>query len=149
MVSSDADEKWIEVEETRAGRFAQRIRSGRHVFAADEPASVGGDDSGPDPYDLLAAALGACTSMTIRMYADRKGWQVERITVRLHHEKVHARDCADCEARPEKIDRIERQIRIEGTLDAEQRRRLLEIADKCPVHQTLTRKNEITTLLVD
>lgn len=137
----------VEVEETRSGRFVQRVRVGRHVFSADEPVSVGGNDEGPNPYDLLAAALGACTSMTLRMYAARKGWPVERITVRLRHEKVHARDCADCEAKPEKIDRIERLIRIEGALDAEQRQRLLEIADKCPVHQTLMRRNEITTRL--
>jgi uncharacterized OsmC-like protein len=140
-------EGWVEVEETRSGRFAQRVRVGRHVLAADEPVSAGGDDTGPDPYGLLAAALGACTSMTLRMYAARKDWAVERITVRLRHEKVHARDCADCDAKPEKIDRIERIIRIEGALDDEQRQRLLEIADKCPVHQTLTRKNEITTRL--
>ncbi|MBM3546668.1 MAG: OsmC family protein [Alphaproteobacteria bacterium] len=140
---------WIEVQETPSGRFVQRIRAGRHTLSADEPTSVGGNDEGPSPYDLLASALGACTSMTIRMYAERKGWPVERITVRLYHEKVHARDCADCEAKPQKIDRIERQIRLEGPLDGEQRKRLLEIADKCPVHQTLTRANEVTTTLVE
>ena len=139
----------IEVMETREGRFAQSIRVGRHTLLADEPTSVGGDDTGPGPYDLLTAALGACTSMTLRMYAERKGWPMERVTVRLHHEKVHSRDCADCEADPKKIDRIERTIRIEGPLDTEQRQRLLEIADKCPVHQTLHRQNEIVSRLED
>ena len=142
-------EGWIEVGETRTGRFTQNIRIGRHTLTADEPASVGGDDSGPGPYDLLAAALGACTSMTLRMYAERKGWPVERVTVRLHHDKVHARDCADCESESKKIDRIERTIGIAGPLDAGQRQRLLEIADKCPVHQTLHRKNEIVSRLAD
>jgi uncharacterized OsmC-like protein/alpha/beta superfamily hydrolase len=140
---------WVEVEETRTGRYAQRIRVARHVLSADEPVSVGGDDSGPGPYDLLSAALGACTSMTLRMYAERKNWPLERVTVRLHHEKVHAADCADCEGEVRKIDRIERRIRIEGPLDAEQRRRLLEIADKCPVHQTLHRENEIVSRAED
>ncbi|MSP48297.1 MAG: osmotically inducible protein C [Alphaproteobacteria bacterium] len=140
-------EGWIEVRETRSGRFAQRIRVGRHLLSADEPASVGGGDTGPGPYDLLSAALGACTSMTMRMYAERKGWPLERATVRLRHEKVHAADCADCETKPQKIDRIERSICLEGPLDDEQRRRLLEIADKCPVHQTLHRENEIVSRL--
>ncbi len=142
-------EGWIEVKETREGRFGQSIHIGRHTLPADEPASVGGDDTGPGPYDLLTAALGACTSMTLRMYAERKGWPMERVTVRLHHEKVHSRDCADCETDPKKIDRIERAIRIEGPLDVEQRQRLLEIADKCPVHQTLHRRNEIVSRLED
>lgn len=140
---------WVEVRETRAGRYAQSIRVGRHVLAADEPVSVGGDDSGPGPYDLLSAALGACTSMTLRMYAERKGWPLERVTVRLHHEKVHAADCIDCEKEVRKVDRIERRIQIEGALDSEQRQRLLEIADKCPVHQTLHRENEIVTRAED
>lgn len=143
------EEGWVEVQETRAGRYAQRIRVGRHVLAADEPADVGGDDTGPGPYDLLSAALGACTSMTVRMYAERKSWPLERVTVRLHHEKVHAADCADCENEVRKIDRIERRIRIEGALDAGQRQRLLEIADKCPVHQTLHRENEIVSRAED
>ena len=142
-------EGWVEVQETRNGRYAQRIRVGHHMLAADEPASVGGDDSGPGPYDLLSAALGACTSMTIRMYAERKNWPLERVTVRLHHEKVHATDCADCENGVRKIDRIERRIRIEGALDAAQRQRLMEIADKCPVHQTLHRENEIVSRAED
>jgi len=142
-------EGWVEVQETRKGRYAQRIRVGRHMLAADEPASVGGDDSGPGPYDLLSAALGACTSMTIRMYAERKNWPLERVTVRLHHEKVHATDCADCESEVRKIDRIDRRIRIEGALDAAQRQRLMEIADKCPVHQTLHRENEIVSRAED
>lgn len=138
-------EGWVEVSEAGSGRYAQRIHAGRHVLLAGEPASVGGDDSGPGPYDLVAAALGACTSITLRMYADRKGWPLERVTVRLHHEKVHAADCADCDTKIEKIDRIERVIRLDGALDGEQRKRLMEIADRCPVHQTLHRQNEVVT----
>jgi uncharacterized OsmC-like protein/alpha/beta superfamily hydrolase len=136
---------WVEVQESGTGRYAQRIRVGSHDFGAGEPASVGGDDSGPSPYDLLSAALGACTSITLRMYAERKGWPLERVTVRLHHEKVHVEDCAECETKPAKIDRIERTIRLDGVLDPDQRRKLLEIADKCPVHQTLHRENRVVT----
>jgi uncharacterized OsmC-like protein/alpha/beta superfamily hydrolase len=136
---------WVEVEEAGSGRYAQRIRVGRHTLRADEPVSVGGNDSGPGPYDLLAAALGACTAMTLRMYAERKGWPLKHVRVRLRHDKVHAEDCADCEKRIEKVDRIERIIGIEGDLDESQRARLLEIADRCPVHQTLHRENQIVT----
>jgi len=130
-------------------RLAQRIRVGRHVLAADEPESEGGSDTGPNPYELLLAALGACTSMTLRLYADHKGWPVDRVEVALRHAKVHASDCAECETREGKIDRIERDIRLEGPLDATQRARLLEIAEKCPVHRTLTGENWIVSRLAE
>ncbi len=126
-----------------AGGFANRIASGRHRLRADEPASLGGTDTGPSPYELLLAALGACKSMTLRMYADRKGWPLEGVEVRLAHSKVHARDCAECETKEGKIDRIEVEIEVAGPLDDEQRRRLMEIADRCPVHRTLVSEIEI------
>jgi uncharacterized OsmC-like protein len=139
----------VRVRETGAGRFAQEVRVGRHRLGADEPESFGGDDTGPGPYDLLLAALGACTSMTLRMYAERKGLSLERVEVRLKHDKVHARDCEDCETREGKLDEIQRELMIEGDLDAAQRQRLLEIADKCPVHKTLTSEVKIRTRLAD
>jgi putative redox protein len=139
----------VVVAEAGTGRFAQTIRAGRHVLHADEPASFGGDDSGPGPYELLLAGLGACTSMTVRMYAERKGLPLARVEVRLEHDKIHARDCEDCETREGKLDEIRREVTIEGDLDAAQRQRLLEIADKCPVHRTLTSEIKIRTRLVD
>jgi putative redox protein len=127
----------VTVSETGNGKFSQSITAGRHQLRADEPPDVGGQDSGPSPYDLLLAGLGACTSMTLRMYAEHKQLPLERVTVRLRHDKVHARDCAECETRDGKIDRIDREIEVRGALDEAQRARLLEIADKCPVHRTL------------
>jgi uncharacterized OsmC-like protein len=121
------------------------VRVGAHHLRADEPASVGGDDSGFTPYDLLLAGLGACTSMTMRMYADQKKWPLEHVSVRLQHQKIHAQDCAECETREGKIDRIEREIEITGDLDEAQRTRLMEIADKCPVHRTLHAEVSIVT----
>jgi len=141
------DQQEVIVEETGAGVFSNTIRAGRHRLSADEPPSVGGTDTGPTPYGLLLASLGACTSMTLRLYARRKQWPLEKVRVRLRHEKVHARDCADCETREGKIDRIEKEIVMEGALDTEQRARLLEIADRCPVHRTLTGEKEIPTRL--
>jgi putative redox protein len=108
---------------------------------------VGGDDSGPGPYDLLLAGLGACTSMTVRMYAEQKKWPLARVTVDLKHGKVHAADCAQCETREGRIDRIERVLTLEGDLDEAQRARLLEIADRCPVHRTLRSEVWIPTTL--
>jgi putative redox protein len=137
----------VRVAEAGEGRFAQLIAAGRHRLRADEPAAVGGDDSGPGPYDLLLAALGACTSMTVRMYAEQKQWPLERVSVELKHDKVHAADCADCETREGKIDRIERVLTLEGNLDEAQRARLLEIANKCPVHRTLHSEVWIPTSL--
>jgi putative redox protein len=133
------------VRETGGGKFQQEILSGPHRFLADEPIKVGGLDSGPGPYDLLLAALGACTSMTLRLYADHKKLSLERVSVRLTHNKIHAEDCLNCETKEGMIDRIDRSITMEGPLDAEQRKRLLEIADKCPVHRTLESEIEIRT----
>lgn len=127
--------------------LAQSIEVGQHRLTADEPTTLGGTDTGPDPYDLLLAALGACTSMTLRMYAARKGWPLESVTVRLHHDKIHAVDCAECETRVGRIDRIDRTIELVGELDEEQRGRLLEIASMCPVHRTLKGEIEIRTTL--
>jgi putative redox protein len=133
----------VEVAETRRGRFQQEITVGAHRLLADEPVEMGGMDSGPGPYDLLLAALGACTAMTLRLYAERKGLPLERASVKLRHSKIHAADCADCETREGRIDRIERTLVLEGPLDADTRRRLLEIADKCSVHRTLTGEIDI------
>jgi uncharacterized OsmC-like protein len=135
----------VTVRETRAAKYQQEIMSGPHRFLADEPVAFGGLDSGPGPYDLLLASLGACTSMTIRIYADRKELPLERVTVRLNHKKVHAEDCAECETKDGMIDRIDRTITLEGALDAEARRKLMEIADKCPVHKTLRSEVAIRT----
>jgi putative redox protein len=136
------------VAEAGDGKFAQTINVGRHWLRADEPPSVGGDDSGPSPYQLLSASLGACTSMTMRMYAMRKKWSIGRISVRVRHEKIHAQDCAECETTEGKVDRMEREIHIEGELTEEQRHRLLEIADICPVHRTLHSEVVVTSRLV-
>ena len=129
--------------------MAQEVRIGRHRLAADEPVDAGGSDLGPNPYDFLLAGLGACTSMTLRLYADHKKWPLEQVRVRLSHEKIHAADCADCETKEGRIDRIERQIEILGPLDATQRQRLLEIAEKCPVHRTLHSEIKIVSKLAD
>ena len=138
----------VEVEETGQGRLQQRITMGRHGLIADEPESVGGMDSGPGPYDLLLAAPRACTAMTVRLYAERKGWPLERVTVRLRHGKIHASDCADCETKGDaRVDTIERRLTLAGPLDAEQRARLLEIADRCPVHRTLESEVKVRTSL--
>jgi uncharacterized OsmC-like protein len=124
------------------------IEAGGHVMIADEPESLGGTDAGPTPYDCLLAALGGCTAITLRMYADRKGWPLESVTVRLSQDRIHARDCEECETEEGRIDRIEREIELEGPLDETQRRRLLEIADMCPVHRTLTTEVLVQNALV-
>jgi len=135
----------VYVGETGEGKFSNHVLTGVHHLRADEPPEVGGDDTGPDPYDYLTAGLGACTSMTLRMYADRKDLPVEKVEVWLEHDKIHAEDCEDCDQREGKIDEIRRHIRIEGDLTEEQRERMVEIADKCPVHGTLSRGNRIVT----
>ena len=142
----DTKEGTVLVRETGTGKFQQEIVSGPHRFLADEPVKAGGLDSGLGPYDLLLAALGACTSMTIRLYADLKKIPLKRTQVRLHHEKIYAVDCAECETKEGKIDRIDRAIIFEGDLTAEQRAKLMEIADKCPVHRTLTSEVNIRTV---
>ena len=135
----------VVVRETRNSKFQQTVTTGPHQMLADEPKTAGGEDTGPGPYDFLLAGLGACTSMTMRMYADRKALPLERITVTLQHKKIHAEDCAECETREGMLDQIDRVISIEGALDADQRKRLMEIADKCPVHRTLTSEVRIVT----
>jgi putative redox protein len=120
--------------------LAQEIVSGKHRWRADEPAPFG-TDSGPSPYELLLAALGACTSMTLRLYAQRKGMDLQRITIRLRHFRIHAEDCRDCETKEGLLDRVDREIELTGNLDEAQKLRLLEIAERCPIHRSL--KSEI------
>jgi len=134
------------VSETGIGNFQNLVTVGRHQFLADEPLSVGGDDTGPTPYDFLMAGLGACTAMTLRMYAGRKKWPLEQVSVSLSHAKDYATDCVDCDGKS-RIDVFDRAISIKGDLDETQRARLLEIADKCPVHRTLEAKAEVRTRL--
>jgi putative redox protein len=145
VAEAKSEEGVVTVRETGAGMFQQEIMSGPHRFLADEPVKVGGFDSGPGPYDLLLAGLGACTSMTLRLYAERKQLDLDRVTVRLTHNKIHAQDCAECETKTGTIDRIDRKITLEGELSAEERKRLMEIADKCPVHRTLESEIDIRT----
>lgn len=128
------------------GYFTE-VRAGRHALTSDEPVSSGGSGLGPGPYALLLASLGSCTGMTLRMYADRKGWPLEEVNVYLSHDRVHAEDCADCSDKGARIDHIERVIDVRGALDEKQRQRLLEIADRCPVHRTLHGKIEVRTTL--
>jgi putative redox protein len=139
-----ANVKSVVVRGSAAG-FAQEIHAGRHRIHADEPTSAGGTDTGATPYDLLLAALGACTSMTVGMYARRKEWPLQEVTVYLRHSKIYARDCSECETREGMLDRIERDIHFDGPLTDEQRSKLIEIANKCPVHRTLTSEINIQT----
>lgn len=139
----------VVVYENGDGKFGQTVWNGRHEALADEPEKVGGLDKGPDPYGYLSAALGACTSMTLRLYAERKKLPLEQVLVRVKHDKIHAEDCESCETKEGKVDRLQREIEIIGDIDDAARQRLLEIADKCPVHQTLERANLIETRLAD
>jgi uncharacterized OsmC-like protein len=145
-LSEDTPRNVVVVRETGKGKFQQEVRSGRHHLTADEPTNVGGLDSGPGPYDLLLAALGACTSMTLRLYADQKKLPLKRVEIRLRHDRIYAADCAECETKQGLLDHIERVISLEGDLDAKQRARLMEIADMCPVHKTLTSEVRIHTV---
>ena len=147
MTTGNEGPRTVTVHGSAAG-FAQQISVGPHRLAGDEPASVGGTDVGPGPYDLLLAALGSCTSMTLAMYARRKRWPLEAVTVRLRHSRIHAADCESCETKEGSLDLIERDVELAGSLSEEQRVRLLEIANKCPVHRTLTAEVHIETRLV-
>jgi putative redox protein len=137
----------VTVVESGTGTYNQQITAGRHQLTADEPKPVG-EDAGPTPYDLLLAGLGACTSMTVRMYANLKGWPLERVEITLQHKRIHAEDCAHCETTKGWISHIDRTITLVGDLDDTQRQRLLGIAERCPVHQTLTSEVDVTTTLV-
>jgi len=144
---ADAGPRPVVVTETGASTFQQDVAIGPHQMLADEPVAAGGRDSGPGPYEFLLAGLGACTAMTLRLYAERKKLALRRVSVTLRHAKIHATDCADCETKDGMLDRIDRVIALDGDLDDAQRARLLEIADKCPVHRTLTSEIDIRTAL--
>jgi putative redox protein len=120
--------------------MAARVTMGTHELTVDEPVEAGGEDTGPTPYDLLLAALGACTAITVRLYAQRKGWALRRVEVHLSHDRIHAEDCATCDTREGFLDRIRKHVVLSGALTDEQRQRLREIADRCPVQRTLTRE---------
>ncbi|HEY1906288.1 MAG TPA: OsmC family protein [Myxococcaceae bacterium] len=125
--------------------FRTDVEVGGHHLVVDEPIAVGGADAGPTPYEMLLAGLGACTVMTLRIYADRRKWPLERARVTLQHRKVHAQDCVDCDTRDAKMDVIDRIVFLEGALNEEQRAKLIEIAERCPVHQTLKGKIQVNT----
>jgi len=137
----------VVVVESGDGLFTQQLLDGRHRLLADEPLSAGGKDLGPGPYELLLMALGACTSMTVRLYANRKQWPLERVSVRLKHSRNYPQDCKDCASKPVLLDHIDREIEFTGALDETQRAKLLEIAEKCPVHRTLSQPIGIATRL--
>jgi putative redox protein len=125
--------------------FRTDVEVGGHHLVVDEPIAVGGADEGPTPYEMLLAGLGACTVMTLRIYADRRKWPLERARVTLQHRKVHAQDCVDCDKKDAKMDVIDRIVFLEGQLNEEQRTKLIEIAERCPVHQTLKGKIQVNT----
>ncbi len=141
-------EDGVVVQETGVGKFGNLVSvGGRHLLPADEPLSVGGNDTGPTPYDYLLAALGACKTMTMRMYADRKGYKLSQATVTLRHQKIHAEDCAVCETQEGRVDQIEVDIKVDGDLSDEERQSIYEIADRCPVHRTLKSEVSISSKL--
>lgn len=144
-----ADDNTVRVVESGNNGLAQKIYDGKHELVADEPSDLGGANAGPTPYGYLLAALGACTTMTLRIYAARKKIPLKRASVSLRHEKTHAKDCAECGEKGGKIDLIERELVLEGDLTGEQRAELLAVADKCPVHKTLRGMAEINTVLRD
>lgn len=129
--------------ETANGKFQQKVSAGNHDLLADEPVSFGGTDTGPTPYDYLLTALGSCTSMTIKMYADRKKWPLESVHIELEHSREHVEDCSTCSNDENRIDVIDRSIILRGDLSDDQRAKLMEIADKCPVHRTLENRIDI------
>jgi putative redox protein len=134
----------VRVSVAAAAGLTTSIVANGHALSADEPRTVpGGHDSGPSPYGLLLASLGACTAMTLRLYAERKGWPLEAVRVDLWHDRTHARDCQECESESGVIDRIDLSLELDGPLDPEQRARLFEIAGRCPVHRTLTSETRI------
>jgi putative redox protein len=137
----------IVVAESKTGTYTQHLLDGKHVLVADEPAAVGGNDAGPNPYSLLLMALGSCTSITLRMFAKRWQWPLDRIIVRLRHSKIHAVDCADCDTKAAMLDHVDCEIELVGALDDTQRAKALDIAGKCPVHLTLTSQVDIATTL--
>ena len=147
MTTTDEGPRTVTVQGSAAG-FFQQISVGSHRLTADEPTSVGGTDLGPNPYDLLLAALGSCTSMTVAMYARRKQWPLEAVTVQLRHSRIHAADCEACETKEGFLDHIQRDVQLTGSLSEEQRARLLDIANKCPVHRTLASEIHVQTRLV-
>jgi uncharacterized OsmC-like protein/fermentation-respiration switch protein FrsA (DUF1100 family) len=149
VADPDVAPRRVVVRETRNSKLQQMISIGPHRMLADEPVAAGGEDTGPGPYDFVLAGLGACTSMTMRLYAERKSMPLDRVTVTLSHSKIHAEDCAECETKAGMLDQIQRVIAMEGALDPEQRQKLMEIADKCPVHRTLTSEIHIVTRPAD
>ncbi|HEX8272476.1 MAG TPA: OsmC family protein [Longimicrobiaceae bacterium] len=134
---------------TPRGGFRSEVEAGGHRMVVDEPASVGGTGAGPTPYDFLLAGLGACTGMTLRMYADRKGWPLEEVVVKLSHGRTHAADCENCQSPQSRVDRVDREIQLTGPLDEAQRARLLQIANQCPVHRTLAAGFQVETRLAE
>ncbi|MFV8752031.1 OsmC family protein [Nannocystaceae bacterium ST9] len=146
-MSDDPHQSFATVRGSASG-FAQTIKVGEHNLIGDEPRDLGGEDTGPNPYDYLLASLGSCTSMTLGLYARKRGWPLESVEVRLRHTKLHAEDCQDCETKTGMIDHIDRNITLVGALDDEQRAKLLAIADRCPVHRTLKSEIDIVTRLV-
>ena len=147
ILQSSVTRGTVVVASTGAGMFQQVMLDGRHVLFADEPVDAGGDDTGPGPYELLLMALGSCTSMTVHLYAAGKKWPLEQVVVTLSQERAHAGDCGNCEDKSAMIHRIHTTVELIGALDDTQRARLLEIADKCPVHRTLTSRIEIESAL--